>query len=88
MYSENQILTYIPIIVQGAAFDMPDELAREMQAQAEELTSRGFDMDTPKSLPLEDERFGGGDRGSGMRSNFRGRTDRDARGSRGYGNDR
>jgi ATP-dependent RNA helicase DDX21 len=73
---------------QGAAFDLPDELAAKMQANAEELTSRGFDLDMPKSLPLEEERPGASRFGGGMRSNFRGRTDRDARGSRGYGSDR
>lgn len=44
--------------LQGAAFDVSQEVGEAMMANAEELTKRGFTIDTPTSLPQE--RFGGG----------------------------
>lgn len=41
--------------LQGAAFDLPEELAKQMQENQAELTSREFALDVPKSLPLEEE---------------------------------
>lgn len=40
--------------MQGAAFDVPHEIADQMFEKVEELKSRGFEMDRPKSLPLAD----------------------------------
>jgi hypothetical protein len=51
--------------MQGAAFDVPQEVADKMMENAEELTKRAFDLDLPTSLPEERERdgYGGGRRG-------------------------
>lgn len=38
---------------QGAAFDLPDYMAEEIMGKKEELTSRGFKVDMPVSLPVE-----------------------------------
>ncbi len=46
---------------QGAAFDVTQEVADAMMANAQELTVRGFTIDLPTSLPAEPVRsFGGG----------------------------
>ena len=46
---------------QGAAFDVTQEVADAMMANAQELTMRGFTIDLPTSLPAEPIRsFGGG----------------------------
>ena len=60
----------------GAAFDIPCEVADALFAQAEELTSRGFKLDRPKTLALADmrEEAGGGGRGGG--GGYRGRGGR------------
>ena len=57
--------------MQGAAFDVPQEIADQMMQNVEELTQRGFELDMPTSLPPEEERNfrgrGGGGREWGMR---------------------
>ena len=53
--------------MQGAAFDVPQEIADQMMENVEELTKRGFTLDLPASLPVEEERNYGGDRRFGMR---------------------
>lgn len=53
--------------MQGAAFDVPQEIADQMMENVEELTKRGFTLDMPTSLPVEEERSYGGDRRFGMR---------------------
>lgn len=45
--------------MQGAAFDLPDHLADELMEKKEELISRGFKVDLPTSLPIENIRGGG-----------------------------
>jgi hypothetical protein len=47
-------------VLQGAAFDVPQEIADKMMANVEELTKRGFELDMPTSLPEEPFRGGGG----------------------------
>lgn len=44
---------------EGAAFDLPDHLADELMEKKEELISRGFKVDLPTSLPIENIRGGG-----------------------------
>ena len=52
--------------LQGAAFDLPEEVAEMMMLQKEELTKRDFTLDKPTSLPLETgNEYGGG--GGGRR---------------------
>ncbi len=53
--------------VQGAAFDVPQEVADQIFSNEEELTKRAFEIDLPTSLPEERrENFsGGGRRGGG-----------------------
>lgn len=46
--------------MQGAAFDLPEDLAVRLMDSSAELTSREFELDLPKSLPLEDDRASGG----------------------------
>ena len=53
--------------MQGAAFDVPQEIADQMMENVEELTKRGFTLDLPTSLPAEEERNYGADRRFGMR---------------------
>lgn len=53
--------------MQGAAFDVPQEVADLMMENVEELTKRGFTLDLPPSLPAEEERNYGADRRFGMR---------------------
>ena len=54
--------------MQGAAFDVPQEIADQMMQNVEELTQRGFELDMPTSLPPEEERnFRGGRGGRGDR---------------------
>ena len=53
------------IVLQGAAFDVPQEIADKMMANVEELTKRGFELDMPTSLPEEPFRGGGGGGGRG-----------------------
>ena len=56
--------------LQGAAFDVPQEIADQLMTNVEELTKRGFELDMPTSLPVEEERsYGGRDRDNrfGMR---------------------
>ena len=50
-------------VLQGAAFDLPEELAHKFMEQEQELSSRDFKLDLPKSLPLEEDRFDRGGRG-------------------------
>lgn len=45
-----------PACLQGAAFDVPSAIADKIVAGQAELTSRGFDLDRPNSLPLEEDR--------------------------------
>lgn len=63
-------------LIQGAAFDLEVDTANKLLEKAEELTSRGFTLDVPKSLPLEEERGGwgnrGNDRGYGRNNNYGG----------------
>lgn len=60
--------------MQGAAFDLPDNLAEEMMSKKEELTSRNFNIDLPSTLPIETTVSSGyDDRG---RNNFRGGNNR------------
>lgn len=47
-------------LAQGAAFDLPQEIADRMMENVEELTKRGFQLDMPTSLPEEPVRGGGG----------------------------
>lgn len=42
--------------MQGAAFDVPQDIADLMMENVEELTKRGFELDMPTSLPAEEER--------------------------------
>ena len=42
-------------MLQGAAFDVPYDVADAMFAKVDELQERGFDMDRPKSLPMADD---------------------------------
>lgn len=51
--------------MQGAAFDLPEELAEEIMEKKEELTSRGFSIDLPTSLPIESVQVGRFDDGGG-----------------------
>ena len=53
--------------MQGAAFDLPDHLADELMEKKEELTSRGFSVDLPLSLPIENIRGDGSNDGRGSR---------------------
>ena len=43
------------LALQGAAFDVPTDIAAKIQERSEELTTRGFTLDTPKSLPMEED---------------------------------
>ena len=36
---------------------MPTAVALKIQERQEELSSRGFTLDVPKSLPMEEERY-------------------------------
>lgn len=55
------LLTYFcALLAQGAAFDVPQEIADRMMENVEELTKRGFQLDMPTSLPEEPVRGGGG----------------------------
>ena len=56
----------------GAAFDVPCDVADALFAAAEELTSRGFRLDRPKTLALADMRDDGGGGGGGGRGYGRG----------------
>ncbi|EIE18444.1 DEAD-domain-containing protein [Coccomyxa subellipsoidea C-169] len=56
--------------MEGAAFDVPQEIADKMMENVEELTKRGFELDMPISLPEEPFRGGGG--GGGGRGGGRG----------------
>jgi len=74
----------------GAAFDLPEDIAQQLLAASEELTTRGITLDQPSSLPAEQvvddgfqprsgrDRYGGG---GGFRGGSRG-------GGGGYGRDR
>lgn len=41
-------------VMQGAAFDLPQELGEALMAMSEELTKRKFTIDRPAALPMED----------------------------------
>ena len=43
------------MLLQGAAFDVPSAVAEKIQAGEAELTARGFTLDKPKSLPLDED---------------------------------
>ena len=58
-------------VLQGAAFDLPEELVHKFMEQEQELSSRDFKLDQPKSLPprggpLRQERQGGIQRRQGV----------------------
>lgn len=65
--------------LQGAAFDLPEELVQKMLANEAELSSREFMLDLPKSLPLEEEHMQGrdsrGHRGGSRGGSYGGRRD-------------
>lgn len=50
---------YLGRCLQGAAFDVRQEIADQMMKNVEELTKRGFELDIPASLPEEPYRGGG-----------------------------
>lgn len=59
--------------MQGAAFDVPQEVADQILENKEQLTSRAFDLDLPTSLPEEREQrggFSGSRRGGGWVPHF------------------
>jgi ATP-dependent RNA helicase DDX21 len=56
----------------GAAFDLPAAVASEIQTKEAELTKRGFTLDKPHGLPVEEDRFGGGQRDYSSRNGGRG----------------
>lgn len=64
MDSHTQLLRLL-YCMQGAAFDVPQEIADQMMDNVEELTKRGFELDMPTSLPEEPVRGGGGGGGGG-----------------------
>lgn len=37
----------------GAAFDLPEDVAKQLLAAVDELTTRGITLDQPDSLPAE-----------------------------------
>ena len=39
----------------GAAFDLPAAVAAEIQTKEAELTQRGFTLDKPHGLPVEED---------------------------------
>ena len=62
---------------EGAAFDLPDEVASQLFEKFEELEKRGFELDRPKTLQLSDMRDDGrGESGGGGRYGGRGRFGR------------
>ena len=70
---------------EGAAFDLPDEVAALLVEKAEELEKRGFELDRPKTLQLSDMRDDGrGEGGGGGRYGGRGRYGGGGRGGGGY----
>ena len=50
---------------EGAAFDLPDEVASQLFEKADELEKRGFELDKPKTLQLSDMRDDGRGEGGG-----------------------
>ena len=71
-HTNNLFLNQGLIALQGAAFDLPDFMAAEVLAKKEELTSRGFSIDQPASLPVEQTSFSEEQDYGGNRGGYRG----------------
>lgn len=70
---------------EGAAFDLPDEVASQLFEKVDELEKRGFELDRPKTLQLSDMRDDGRGEGGGGRYGGRGRYGGGGGGGRGGG---